>query len=147
MVCAHLIANEFMSALPIYTPQESTLACVISKIEQYKLSKITITDSDFATIATVSKRDIAKFLLEKNIRKNDPLTNEIQIKELLNPSQSIVVAYPTTRISEIYDAMLVLKIDYIPIVKTPWHKVLIGFISFEKIQEIIDEAAFKKMRI
>jgi len=126
-------ASALMSALPFYASKDSSLANVINKIEHHKLSQITITDSNFEIVGTVNKKQIAKFLLLKGLKRHDADVNNIRIEELLDNSKVCVMAYPRTQVSEIKDVMEALKLEHIPIVKTPWNKILVGFISLSVI--------------
>lgn len=129
MVYDTQIAGTLMSALPFYASKDCSLAGCISKMEQYKLSQIIVTDANFTITGTITKKQIAKFLLLKQLKRYDAQTYKIGIEELLDTSKICVVAYPTTHISDIKDVMEALRLEYIPIVKTPWNKVLVGFIS------------------
>lgn len=130
-----LTASDFMVALPFYAPEETSVANVLDKINKHNLYDLIITDSNFIIIATIPKKMIIKFLLQNGIAKNDPRAEEIQIKELLDKCQEPVVAYQTSKISDIYSAMEILKLEHIPIVKSSWNKVLMGFVSFDKIKD------------
>jgi len=137
MSCEKLVASALMSALPFYVPKNYSLADAIDKIEQYKLSQVIVTDSNFVTVGTITKKQIAKFLLLKQLKRYDYKTHEIKIGELFDASKPCIVAYPATEISEIKEVMEALRLNHIPIVKSPWNKVLIGFISLENIQVVL----------
>jgi|GEM_PF-1335412 len=139
MVYNTLAASALMSAMPFYASKNCTLADVIKKIEKYKLSQIVITDSNFAIVGIITKKQIAKFLLLKGLKRYDEQTHEIRAKELLDVSKTCVTAYPTTQISEIKDIMEMLKLEHIPIVKTPWNRILVGFISYGEVQNALGE--------
>ena len=139
-------ASDFMSALPIYISQKCTLSSALNKIEEYKLSQITITDSNFATIGIITKKQIARFLFDNRLKRCNPVLETIEIKELFDETKVGVVAYPTTNIFEILDVMEVLKQEYIPIVKSPWNKVLLGFISYKRIKGILSKEEIRKSK-
>ena len=128
-----LIAGTLTSALPFYISEDCSLADCIHKMEKYKLSQIVITDSNFLMIGVVSKKQIVKFLLLNRLKRHDIQTHKIKIETLLNTSKVCVNAYMTTSIAEIKNIMDALKLEYIPIVKTPWNKVLVGFLSYDRI--------------
>ncbi len=141
-----LIASDFMSALPIYVSQKCTLGDTLNKIEEYKLSQITITDSNFATIGIITKKQIARFLFDKRLKRCNPMLKTVEIKELFDETKIGVVAYPATSIFEILDVMEVLKQEYIPIVKSPWNKILLGFISYKEIKGLLFKGEMRKTK-
>ncbi len=133
------VVGAFMSALPFYISKDCSLAECISKMERYKLSQIVITDENFAMAGIITKRQIAKFLLLNQLKRYDIQMHKIKAEELLDITKACVTAYTTTRISEIKEIMEVLKLEYVPIVKAPWNKILVGFISYGSILKAVGE--------
>jgi len=134
-------ASDFMSSLPFYVTENATLIDVLDKIEMFGLSEIAIIDTKFKVISTISKKEIAQFFIAKKIRKNDARAKDILIKTVLNYSQNPIVAYPNSDINKICEIMELFKLDYIPIVRNPWNKVLIGFVSFSQVQVTLTSIA------
>ena len=139
MVYTTPAAGALMSALPFYASKDCSLSDCIGKIEQHKLSQIIITDANFAMAGVITKKQIARFLLLKGLRRYDTRAHKIRIEELLDASKACVMAYPATDISEIKNVMEALKLEHIPIVRAPWNKVLLGFISYGQILSALGE--------
>lgn len=144
MVNINMVAKGYMSNLPIYISEEASLKNAIVKLEEFGLSKITVTNSAFKIVGTISKMEIVKFLLAQKLQKDSPNLTKIQVKEVMDNSSVTIVAYSDTHIAEIYEVMDMLKLDYIPIARTPWDRVLTGVIFFSNIQNMANDCKMVK---
>lgn len=144
MVNTNVVAKDYISNLPIYISEEASLKNAIVKLEEFGISRITVTNSAFKIVGTISKKEIAKFLLTRDLHKGSPSLIKIRVKEAMDNSSITIVAYSDTNVGEIYEIMDVLKLDLIPIARSPWDKVLTGVVFFSSIQNMKSDCKMLK---
>lgn len=136
MISPQLAAQNCLSPLPIYVPLNASLDKALNIIKEHGLSKIAVTDAHFSIIGSISKDEIEKFLLENKIKKPADCSR-FKVSDAFDPDSKLIAAYPTTNLKELRRIMTITKSNYLPIVKNPWNKVLIGFVSLKQIAEVV----------
>ncbi len=122
--------TDFMSKVPAFVDPESDLHSVLTKMLKFDLKEIPVIDNHIKVKSFVTKKSIFKYFnrLEK-----------MSISDILDESNSGIIAYPDSDLNEIYLIMTNLGISCIPVVKNPWNKRLMGFLRIKRL-----EKAFKK---
>ena len=72
-------------------------------------------------------------------RVSEFMSREIREQKTTKKNYASVVAYPQNDIREIAKIMTDIKIEYLPVLFSPWNKKLVGFIELNKIRVFLNE--------
>lgn len=122
----NLSAKNFIKQLPIFVYQTESLENTLNKMMYFCLSTITTIDEKTKIKAVIRKSDI-----EEHIAK-DKTKN---IADIITETTSSVIVYPDSDIRDVLSTMKALELNYIPVAKYPWNKLLLGFLDRKHIEE------------
>ena len=72
-------------------------------------------------------------------RVSEFMSRDIREQKNAKRNYFSVVAYPQNDIREIAKIMDDIRIDYLPVLFSPWNKKLVGFIEFNKIRVFLND--------
>lgn len=72
-------------------------------------------------------------------RVSDFMSREICEQKFCRSSSACVVAYPQNNVREIAKIMTDIRIEYLPVLFSPWNKKLVGFIELNKIRIFLND--------
>ena len=123
--------KDYMSKPYAFVTVNDTLDKALETMSRYNTMKITVTDEQNYIYAIVAKTDLYKYIGSKSDMQK---FSSIKIKDVIDESQSSIVAYPENDVFEALTIMDTLGIGYLPIGKSQWEKRLVGFISAKDVQ-------------
>lgn len=140
-------AKNYMSALSAFCTPDDNLYDVLQKMFEFQLPKIVVCNRQMNITGAVSKKDIRNFLAGKNKERqtgmqkdefNIEILQEHTAAEVLNPETTVMTAYPATSIVKALECMEALGVNCMPVVKSPWNKVLQGFIDINHVNTALN---------
>jgi len=72
-------------------------------------------------------------------RVSDFMSPDIGDSGITKNNYTSVVAYPQNNVRELAKIMRDIRIEYLPVLFSPWDKKLIGFIEFNKIRVFLND--------
>ncbi len=118
--------SDYMSKLPAFVQAESHLDNVLSKMLKFKMKELPVIDS---------KIKVKNFVSQKTLFKYFDNLDSLSISDILSGENHGIIAYPDSDLDEIYSIMKSLSLHYIPIVKNPWDRKLMGFLCIKKLEK------------
>ncbi len=121
--------KNYISNSNVFVSIADTIEKVLKKMDEFKVDRITVIDKNDFVSAIISKEDIeraTRFGIKNLLQK--------PVESILQLSKYSIIAYPQNNIDEAFSIMKNMKMKYLPVVKSPWEKKLIGFVSMEELQ-------------
>lgn len=128
--------KPFVKFSPVFIQEKATLDEVLELMRDSGIDKLTILKEDFTVVGLISKKEIFKFITSK--RKTIDF-KQAKIEDVVKSSKGTILIYPGTKVSDAYSLMKTIKMDFLPVVNTPWEKKLVGFLWIKDIIKKIDK--------
>ena len=74
-----------------------------------------------------------------SVRVCDVMSRRSSVQDFMDRKISKVFAYPQNDIREVAKIMSDTKIDFVPVLFSPWNKKLVGFIEFKKVSSFLND--------
>lgn len=72
-------------------------------------------------------------------RVSEFMSREIREQKIKKSNYASIVAYPQNDVREIAKIMTDIRIEYLPVLFSPWNKKLVGFIELNKIRVFLND--------
>lgn len=130
--------KDFVSNISPHVKLDDVLSKALDVMSEYNLKKITVVDNNNIIYATLSKRDLFKFIKSREDRYK---LSVLKMRDILDENTYSIVLYPQNNLYNVCSVMNSLDLSCLPVAKSPWHKELIGHIYQKEINKVLEEEA------
>jgi predicted transcriptional regulator len=132
--------GSHMRLLPVYVEEDDTLFRAIESMKKFKIDAISVIRKDFSIAGCLTKKKIKEIL---GFRINLNILRNIKVKDIIDKNVFPLIAYPNMSIKEAFLVMQCLNNTYIPVVKAPWEKKVIGVLWLDDVLSAMKECRIK----
>lgn len=125
-----------------FVNKSNTLFEAFESVKKSGLGEVLVVDQDFSVLGNIGKDSVKKAL---KFQLNDSIAEMKKVKLVdLDIEYSFpVVLYPKMDINEAYSLMKYMSKKFLPVVRAPWDKKLIGFLSINDLAVVSDKNYIK----